>query len=106
MEHRERLFSAMWLIARDRDEAEDLTQEAFVRVWERWDRVSAMDEPTGYLFRSAMNRFRSRLRRASRAARRAAGSDPGGDAFAAADERDAVVGLSPGSPSASDRRSS
>jgi len=102
----ERLFRALYLVTGNAQEAEELMQDAFVAVWERWDRVSAMDEPTGYLFRSAMNRFRSRLRRASRAARRAAGSDPGGDAFAAADERDAVVGLSPGSPSASDRRSS
>ena len=66
-------------------------QDAFVAVWERWDRVSGMDEPTGYLYRTAMNRFRSRLRRASRAARRAIGSDDGRDAFAAADERDAVA---------------
>ena len=87
----ERLFRALYLVTGNAQEAEELMQDAFVAVWERWDRVSAMDEPTGYLFRTAMNRFRSRLRRASRAARRAAGSDPGGDAFAAADERDAVA---------------
>lgn len=87
----ERLFRALYLVTGNAQEAEELMQDAFVAVWERWDRVRAMDEPTGYLFRTAMNRFRSRLRRASRAARRAAGSDPGGDAFAAADERDAVA---------------
>ena len=91
----ERLFRALYLVTGNAQEAEELMQDAFVAVWERWDRVSAMDEPTGYLFRTAMNRFRSRLRRASRAARRAAGSDPGGDAFAAADERDAVARRAP-----------
>ena len=86
-----RLLRALYLVTGNAQEAEELMQDAFVAVWERWDRVSAMDEPTGYLYRTAMNRFRSRLRRASRAARRAIGSDEGRDAFAAADERDAVA---------------
>ncbi|HJY31569.1 MAG TPA: sigma factor, partial [Actinomycetota bacterium] len=76
----ERLFRALYLVTGNAQEAEELMQDAFVAVWERWDRVSGMDDPTGYLFRTAMNRFRSRLRRASRAARRAVGPDPGGDA--------------------------
>jgi RNA polymerase sigma-70 factor (ECF subfamily) len=50
-----------------------------------------MDEPVGYLYRTAMNRFRSRLRRAARAARKAVGAAEGGDAFAEADERDALA---------------
>jgi len=73
------------------EEAEEIVQDAFLAVWERWDRVGSMEEPTGYLYRTAMNRFRSRLRRASRAARRAVGVSEGGDAFAAADERDALA---------------
>ena len=87
----ERLVRAMYLVTGNAQEAEELMQDAFVAVWERWDRVREMDEPAGYLYRTAMNRFRSRLRRASRAARRAIGSDPGVDAFAAADERDALA---------------
>lgn len=87
----ERLFRAMYLVTGNAQEAEELMQDAFVAVWEHWDRVSGMDEPTGYLYRTAMNRFRSRLRRASRSARRVVGSDVGGDAFAAADERDALA---------------
>jgi hypothetical protein len=27
-------------------------QEAFVRVWERWDRVGTLDDPVGYLFKT------------------------------------------------------
>ena len=59
-----RLFAALCLTTRDRDEAEELTQEAFVRVFERWDRVSVMTEPGGYLHAAAMNLFRKRYRRA------------------------------------------
>jgi RNA polymerase sigma factor (sigma-70 family) len=61
-----------------------------VRVWERWDRVEALDDPDGYLFRSAMNVFRNRRRRAGVALRRVAGSTPAPDRLAAVEERDAV----------------
>jgi RNA polymerase sigma factor (sigma-70 family) len=87
----ERLQRAMYLVTGNAQEAEELMQDAFIAVWERWDRVGIMEEPSGYLYRTAMNRFRSRLRRASRAAKRAVGASEGGDAFAAADERDALA---------------
>jgi RNA polymerase sigma-70 factor, ECF subfamily len=69
--HYTRLFRALWLMVRDRAEAEDVMQEAFLRLWERWDRVSTMEDPAGYLYRTAMNVFRSRRRRALVAVRRA-----------------------------------
>jgi RNA polymerase sigma-70 factor (ECF subfamily) len=87
-EHRQRLFSALWLVARDRDEAEDLTQEAFVRVWERWDRSGPPDDPESYLFRAAMNLFLNRRRRAATAARRKLRSVEHHDHLAAVDTRD------------------
>jgi RNA polymerase sigma-70 factor, ECF subfamily len=87
----ERLLRALYLVTGNRQEAEEVMQDAFLAVWERWDRVGSMEDPTGYLYRTAMNRFRSRLRRATRAARRAVGLAEGGDAFAAADERDALA---------------
>jgi RNA polymerase sigma-70 factor, ECF subfamily len=65
-----RLYGTLCLVAGDPDEAEDLMQEAFLRVWERWDRVRLMDDPDGYLYRTAFNLFRSRLRRLLRRARR------------------------------------
>jgi RNA polymerase sigma-70 factor (ECF subfamily) len=37
--------------------------EAFVRAIERWDRVRVMDEPTGWLWRTATNVARRRMRR-------------------------------------------
>src|SRR6266571_4261436 len=61
-EHR-RLTTALYLITGDPSEAEELSQEALVRVYERWDRVRRMDSPTGYLYRTALNLHRSRLRR-------------------------------------------
>jgi RNA polymerase sigma-70 factor (ECF subfamily) len=64
------LFGALYLISGDRHDAEDLMQEAFLKIWERWDSVRAMENPTGYLYRTAMNAFRMRRRRAAMAARR------------------------------------
>jgi|SRR5436189_5002776 len=45
------------------DDAEDLAQEAFLRPWERWDRIDTIDDPTAYLFRVTLNAFRMRRRR-------------------------------------------
>lgn len=71
MEHRD-LYGAMCLITGNRHDAEELMQEAFVKVWERWDIVQGLQNPTGYLYRTAMNAFRMRYRRAKTAARRVA----------------------------------
>jgi RNA polymerase sigma-70 factor (ECF subfamily) len=68
-EQHDALFRALCLVTGSRAEADDLSQEAFLRVWERWDRVSRMDHPDGYLFRTAMNLFRRRYRRAQVAAK-------------------------------------
>jgi RNA polymerase sigma-70 factor (ECF subfamily) len=70
MANERRLFRALFVLTGSRDEAEDLAQHAFCRVWERWDRVSALDDPAGYLFRTAFNAHHSATRRAMRAARR------------------------------------
>ena len=62
-DERVRLFKALFAITGSRHEAEDISQDAFLRVWERWDRVSAMEDPAGYLHRTAMNVFRDPRRR-------------------------------------------
>ncbi|MGA9159688.1 MAG: sigma factor [Actinomycetota bacterium] len=67
-----RLFGALAIMTGDRSEAEEVMQDAFLKVWERWERVSAMDEPVGFLYRTAMNLYRKRLRRAAVATRKAA----------------------------------
>jgi RNA polymerase sigma factor (sigma-70 family) len=84
---RERLLRALFLLTGNREEAEEVLQESFIAVWERWDRVGAMEDPTGYLYRTALNRYRSRLRRAGRAARRVVGQAHGRDGFADAEDR-------------------
>src|SRR5580765_5526341 len=66
----DRLYRAVTMITGSRQEAEDVLQVAFLKVFERWDRVSGMDNPQGYLYRVAMNEFRSRYRRTARAAKR------------------------------------
>lgn len=88
---RERLYRAMWLVARDRHEAEELSQDAFLKLWERWDRVGWLEDPQGYLYRTAMNLFRNRRRRAALVLRRAVRLAPSDDAIAAVEQRDAVM---------------
>jgi RNA polymerase sigma factor (sigma-70 family) len=84
----ERLYRALYLIVGNSQEAEELMQDAFVHVLERWDRI---DSPAGYLYRSAFNSTRSRFRRLQLAARRTLSIGEPEDPFAAADLRDQVV---------------
>src|SRR6188508_3415517 len=42
------LYSVLCVVTRDRLEAEELTQDAFVRLLERWDRVGKMADPRGF----------------------------------------------------------
>ena len=38
------LFTALCLVTGNRHEAEEITQDSFLRVYERWDRVGALDD--------------------------------------------------------------
>src|SRR4051794_17359223 len=89
----QRLFTALCLVTGNRQEAEEIMQDAFLRLYERWDRVSSAEDLDGYLFRTAMNVFRNRYRRALVAARRVFTPEPPGDDFAAVEARDEVVRL-------------
>jgi RNA polymerase sigma-70 factor (ECF subfamily) len=89
-----RLFTALCLVTGSRHEAEEVAQEAFVRVFERWDHVRALEDPSGYLFRTSMNVFRSRYRRALLGLRRTLFLAPAAtDDFAAVETHDEVVRL-------------
>ncbi len=96
---KEGLFRALCIVTRNRHEAEEIAQDAFVRVLERWERVRSMADVRGYLYLTAMNVFRNRYRRSVLATRRTLGLAPADDAIAAVDERDAaaraLAGLSP-----------
>lgn len=87
----EGLYGAMWLVTRHRFEAEEIAQEAFLRTWERWDRVAGLEDPVGYLYRTAWNVWRSRGRRATLALRRVVHAVPADDELAGIEERDLVV---------------
>src|SRR5919198_148284 len=78
---------------------EELMQDAFLRLLERWERVSAMENPGGYLYRTAINLFHSRRRRLAAALRRPFRPAPATDELAAVEENDAAVrAMAPLSP--------
>jgi RNA polymerase sigma-70 factor (ECF subfamily) len=87
----ERLYRALCVITRDSQEAEEIAQEALLKVWERWDRVSGLEDPTGYLYRTSMNVLRSRIRRVAVGLRRHLLSAQPSDELAAAEAR-ATIG--------------
>jgi len=86
----ERLLRLLWMVTGSLQEAEDIVQEAFLRVWERWHKVSVMESPTGYLHRAAMNIFRNRYRRVQLGLRKAVGVEPPVDPFGSAEDRISV----------------
>jgi RNA polymerase sigma-70 factor (ECF subfamily) len=60
-----RLLATMTIVTRDLHTAQDITAEAFARALAAWKRVSAMDSPTGWTYRVAVNLARRRARRAA-----------------------------------------
>jgi RNA polymerase sigma-70 factor (ECF subfamily) len=89
-----RVFTALCLVTGNRHEAEEIAQDAFLRVFERWDRVRSLEDPIGYLFRVSMNVFRSRYRRALLGLRRELLLAPAPtDDLAAIETQDEVVRL-------------
>lgn len=57
---------ALAVTLRDGDLAADAVDEAMVRAYQRWDAVSAMDNPAGWVYRVGLNYARSRIRRLRR----------------------------------------
>ena len=98
-EEHERLFKALYFVTGDRQDAEDLMQDSFLRLWERWDDIGRIEDPTGYLFRVALNGFRMRRRRAAMTLRKVIPVKEERDAFAdaemRADVRALLAGLTP-----------
>ena len=65
-----RLVGVLSALGGDRQVAEDLVQEAFVRAYRGWDRVSQYDDPAGWVRRVAVNCLRSHRRSLQRRLRR------------------------------------
>ena len=85
------LYAHLCLITGNRAEAEELAQDAFLKVWERWDRVADMEEPIGSLYRTAMNLFRKRYRRAVLALRKTVSEELRKDEFSTVEDRSIVA---------------
>jgi RNA polymerase sigma-70 factor (ECF subfamily) len=62
----EPVANAAFLIVGDRQEALDITQEAFSRALERWPQIQGMVNPQGWIYRVAVNLALSHMRRLRR----------------------------------------
>jgi RNA polymerase sigma-70 factor, ECF subfamily len=87
-----RLFRALLLLTGNAHEAEDLTQGSFLKLLERWDALDHGTDLRGYLFRTALNSYRSLYRRSMLAAKRVlAPGQAGADPFEQVAERENAV---------------
>lgn len=63
---RQRVLRCVYLLTGDAGEAQDVTQEAFVRAWQRWEHVGGYAEPEAWVrlvaCRLATTRWRSLMR--------------------------------------------
>ena len=58
-----RLARACLLLTSHHGDAEELAQEALARAYMKWADVAIMESPAGYVYRTALNLNRKRLRR-------------------------------------------
>jgi RNA polymerase sigma-70 factor, ECF subfamily len=54
-EHQRAIFSYLYRMTGDEQAAYDLSQETFVRAWQRFDRIRGYEQPAAWLFRVATN---------------------------------------------------
>jgi RNA polymerase sigma factor (sigma-70 family) len=64
--HFERVARAAALVARDPGAGQDLAQEAFARLLERWDRMQSDDHARNFAYKVAINLARSHVRKHGR----------------------------------------
>jgi RNA polymerase sigma-70 factor, ECF subfamily len=57
------VLAMAYALTGDAAEAQDLTQEAFCRAWQRWPRLSRYDDPLAWIRRVVANLVTSRWRR-------------------------------------------
>lgn len=60
------VFRTLSVTLGDAQLAQEATDEAFVRAYQHWRKISAYDNPTGWVYRVGLNWARSRLRKRSR----------------------------------------
>jgi len=66
-DHYASLVGLARLLVDERDQAEEVVQEAFARTYEAWPRLRDRDDPLAYVRRSVVNLSRGQLRRRSTA---------------------------------------
>jgi RNA polymerase sigma-70 factor (sigma-E family) len=86
-----RLVGGLALHCGDALVAEELAQEALVRLWQRWDRVTAGGPADGWLWTVALNLSRSTLRRRSAERRARARAGPPTEATEGPNSADRVA---------------
>lgn len=62
----EGLYRALTVALGDVQLAREATDEGFVRAYQHWRKISAYDNPAGWVYRVALNWARSRLRKTKR----------------------------------------
>jgi RNA polymerase sigma-70 factor (sigma-E family) len=88
------LLRTAYLLTGDRQLAEDLVQNALLRVYRRWARISRLDRPEAYVRKVLVNERRSafRRRRVAEDLRPVPPERPGADDAARHAERDELLG--------------
>jgi RNA polymerase sigma-70 factor (ECF subfamily) len=61
--HYGNVVAMAYALTGDLAEAQDLTQEAFCRTWQRWSRIASYDDPLAWVRRVVANLATSRWRR-------------------------------------------
>jgi RNA polymerase sigma-70 factor, ECF subfamily len=64
-QHERDIFGYLWRMTGDEQAAYDLSQEAFVRAWQHFDRIATYERPGGWLFRVATNLALTHQKRAA-----------------------------------------
>ena len=83
------MVRSLAVAAGDREVAADCVQDAFMRAFVRWHRVSRLEDPVGWIRHVAVNRMRDHFRKLER----------GGRAFARVRAQEPMVTSAPSEPS-------
>jgi RNA polymerase sigma-70 factor, ECF subfamily len=76
--HEREVVGYLWRMTGEEQAARDLTQETFLRTWQRFDQVRAYDQPKAWLFRVATHLATgAKARQAWSQSEHATQSDPG-----------------------------
>jgi RNA polymerase sigma-70 factor (ECF subfamily) len=65
-QHERQVLNYLWRMTGDEHAAYDLTQEVFLRAWQRFDALRSYEQPRSWLFRVATNLALTHLKRRSR----------------------------------------